>query len=667
MAAVLCPGGRPQATALREVHTRIWSASADTSYRALCHFQAKCVNLEHLLLNSTSTIASSAARAPQPANGAAGVRAFAWPRAPRGVLAASLALVAAAMLLLCARPASAQRAFYLDRVQIGGAPDDGLVTRRAYMGPETRVYGSTALAYVLNPLRASTVAADEQVEERIENLIEHQLLSYFSAGIEIDETLAFGLTVPVAWMQSGGDVPIPGSRPPTPSIFPVDTGTALYDVSLEARWLIHNDAPNQLRIGGGGALFIPAGNFSRGGSDNRTSFYLYGALEKGFGPLLIAGSIGPHFRPLRGIDGDDSRLDLGNEVRINAAAFFDLFDRFRIGGELNGMVGFADDENGDNTIFEPQATPWEWLGSGRLLLGSDARTYARASVGTRFTNGYGAPDLRVMIAIGRWVTWDDLMPEDTTRVRFAGREDRERPVADKDSDGDGYPDSIDGCPELKEDGEEPYPGDGCPISSDRDGDGIVDLQDKCPDDPEDRDQLQDTDGCPEKDADADGVLDVRDACPLVPGIEQGDPKRDGCSARAPQKLVVEADKGELRLLEPVQFETGTAEIKATSYPLLDEVVGVMTDAPDIRIAVHGHTDSRGSAAYNKELSLRRARAVVKYLIDKGVSPARLEAQGFGPDQPIASNDTDEGRATNRRVEFKILEQDGPEAKPAEVP
>jgi hypothetical protein len=148
------------------------------------------------------------------------------------------------------------------------------------------------------------------------------------------------------------------------------------------------------------------------------------------------------------------------------------------------------------------------------------------------------------------------MPEDTTHVRFEGRAQRpEPPGADKDTDGDGYPDSIDGCPELKEDGQEPYPGDGCPITSDRDGDGIVDLQDKCPDDPEDLDRIQDADGCPEKDADGDGVLDVRDACPLVPGIEQGDPKRDGCSARAPQKLVVEADKGELRLLEPVQFET----------------------------------------------------------------------------------------------------------------
>ena len=102
-----------------------------------------------------------------------------------------------------------------------------------------------------------------------------------------------------------------------------------------------------------------------------------------------------------------------------------------------------------------------------------------------------------------------------------------------------------------------------------------------------------------------------------------------------------------------------------SFPLLDEVVGVMTDAPDIRIAVHGHTDSRGSAAYNKELSLKRARSVAKYLTDKGVAPGRLEAQGFGPEKPLAPNDTDEGRARNRRVEFKILE--APEAPPPAKP
>jgi outer membrane protein OmpA-like peptidoglycan-associated protein len=161
------------------------------------------------------------------------------------------------------------------------------------------------------------------------------------------------------------------------------------------------------------------------------------------------------------------------------------------------------------------------------------------------------------------------------------------------------------------------------------------------------------------------VLDARDACPLVPGVEYGDPKRDGCPAEKKlNKLVVEADKGELRLLEPVQFETATASLKEVSYGLLDEVVQVMMDDSDIRIAVYGHTDSRGAAAYNRELSQRRAQAVVKYLTDKGIAFDRLEAKGFGADKPIATNDTEPGRAANRRVEFKIIEPQapGPKAK-----
>jgi OOP family OmpA-OmpF porin len=581
---------------------------------------------------------------------------------PLGVLLFAIPLLG----VLYAAPAQAQRAFYLDRVQIGGAPDDGLVTRRPYLSPKTRVYGSTTLGYVLNPLRASTVAGDEGVRAKMENLIQHQLISYFSGGIEIAQRASIGLTLPVAWVQAGGDVPIPGSRPPPPSIFPVDTGTALYDVALEGRVLLYDDARQQLRLGLGGALFIPAGTFSRAGSDNTLTFYAYAALEKAFGPLLLVGSLGPHFRPLRGIDGSDSRLDVGSEIRINAAAFLDLHERFRVGGELNGMLGIAEDEAGSSTFFDPPATPWEWLGSARMLLGAGNRTYARASVGTRFTNGYGAPDLRVMVSLGHWALFDDLMPEDTTHVRFSGdRRAVEKPEPDKDTDGDGFPDAIDVCPQQAEDGQDPFPADGCPVTSDRDGDGIVDIQDKCPDDPEDRDQLQDTDGCPEKDADGDGVLDVRDACPMVPGIEQGDPKRDGCAAKAPRKLVVEAEKGELRLLEPVQFETATADLKQVSFPLLDEVVGVMTDAPEIHLAIYGHTDSRGSQAYNRELSQRRAQSVVKYLVSKGIAPERLQARGFGPDKPIASNDTPEGQAANRRVEFKIVAPpaDGPKAKP----
>jgi OmpA-OmpF porin, OOP family len=81
---------------------------------------------------------------------------------------------------------------------------------------------------------------------------------------------------------------------------------------------------------------------------------------------------------------------------------------------------------------------------------------------------------------------------------------------------------------------------------------------------------------------------------------------------------------------------------------------VLSDEPGIRMAVHGHTDNRGSGGYNRDLSQRRAQAVVKYLTDKGIAVERLEAKGFGPDRPVATNDSDAGRAQNRRVEFKVI-------------
>jgi OmpA-OmpF porin, OOP family len=224
---------------------------------------------------------------------------------------------------------------------------------------------------------------------------------------------------------------------------------------------------------------------------------------------------------------------------------------------------------------------------------------------------------------------------------------------DLDTDGDGFPDSIDACPTIKEDGKPPNPGDGCPADADRDGDGIPDIEDKCPDVPEDKDGIQDADGCPEDDADDDGVPDQKDACPLVPGFESEDPKQNGCPRKKHKRIVEE--EGEIVLLEPIQFETARADIKAVSFPILDEVVSVMNDRPDVRIAVHGHTDSRGGHDYNVNLSQRRAASVVKYLTSKGINPKRLESEGFGPDKPIDSNDTEEGRAKNRRVEFKIIE------------
>jgi outer membrane protein OmpA-like peptidoglycan-associated protein len=108
------------------------------------------------------------------------------------------------------------------------------------------------------------------------------------------------------------------------------------------------------------------------------------------------------------------------------------------------------------------------------------------------------------------------------------------------------------------------------------------------------------------------------------------------------------------ILEGVTFDSGKATISPDSYPQLDNVVEYMKHDKAVRIEISGHTDNVGNPKANKKLSQRRAQACRDYLIAKGVDGSRIEAVGHGEEQPVASNDTEEGRAQNRRIEAKEL-------------
>ena len=123
----------------------------------------------------------------------------------------------------------------------------------------------------------------------------------------------------------------------------------------------------------------------------------------------------------------------------------------------------------------------------------------------------------------------------------------------------------------------------------------------------------------------------------------------------PQRVVL--TDSSIKISDKVQFKLGSAELLPESFGLLDEVVGVLRDNPQIELLqVEGHTDSTGGAAINRKLSGERAASVRTYLTGKGIEAKRLVAKGFGPDRPIATNDTPEGQEQNRRVEFNILKQ-----------
>jgi OmpA-OmpF porin, OOP family len=247
---------------------------------------------------------------------------------------------------------------------------------------------------------------------------------------------------------------------------------------------------------------------------------------------------------------------------------------------------------------------------------------------------------------------------------YNGFQDDDGCPDDPDTDGDGLFDSKDSCVLNPEDKDSYLDEDGCP-EIDNDLDTVADVSDKdstgksCANDPEDPDGYEDADGCPEPDNDKDTVVDLEDQCPNEPGVVGGD--KPGCPKKP--SLVIVTEK-EIKITQQIHFEFDRDKIRPESFPILDAVVEVLNQNPKIRIEIQGHTDNKGSAPYNKKLSDRRAASVRKYLIAKGIDETRLTSKGYGMEQPIVPNTTDQNRALNRRVQFVRTEAN---AEPRRLP
>jgi outer membrane protein OmpA-like peptidoglycan-associated protein len=390
---------------------------------------------------------------------------------------------------------------------------------------------------------------------------------------------------------------------------------------------------------------------------------LRGAIEAGYRARKNA-----RLANLRVADELFARIGLGYQVSdpaeigittSGATAAADVFDRFN-SNHLESFLGLSYRVAPVAILFGGGGVGWE--------------------------NGFGTPDWRVLAG-----------------VRFGAPErDQSEPTPRPvDSDGDGLLDTADACPHDPEDADGFEDENGCPDPDndkdgvldgddacrdhpglaafkgcpDTDGDGITDAADACATEPEDKDGFEDENGCPDPDNDKDGVLDASDSCPLEPGTvenkgcpdpdrdgdtvvdrldncpdEPGDREHNGC--KKPQLVTI--TNNTLVIMESVYFQLDKAVILKKSYPLLDNVAAVLASHPDLVVQVEGHTDSLGNDKYNKDLSQRRADAVVAYLVKKKIGRDRLKAVGFGEEHPIADNTTKEGRAQNRRVVFTIL-------------
>lgn len=210
-----------------------------------------------------------------------------------------------------------------------------------------------------------------------------------------------------------------------------------------------------------------------------------------------------------------------------------------------------------------------------------------------------------------------------------------------DSDRDGVPDHRDQC--VNRAGS--FDNNGCP--GDSDGDGISDDMDACPNVAGD----QANNGCPE-DADGDGIINTDDDCPQ----EAGTATYNGCPEPEERQLDEDVQQDLENIIESLQFNVSSSNINPASYDELNRLAEIMLNDSDLRLIIRGHTDNTGNTNANLELSVNRANAVKDYLVQQGVGASRIAAFGYGETRPIASNDTQEGRERNRRVELDLYYQ-----------
>ena len=225
---------------------------------------------------------------------------------------------------------------------------------------------------------------------------------------------------------------------------------------------------------------------------------------------------------------------------------------------------------------------------------------------------------------------DDLCPDEAGPLSNKGC------PLDGDRDQDGLADKIDKCPDIYGVASNA----GCP-ADDRDQDGIVDAKDNCPDVA----GPPSTSGCPENDLDGDLVANQFDKCPNTPG----EIANDGCpSASDEEKAILDL------AIQNLYFDTNRAKIKPESYHFLDKLAELLVERDDYKVKIEGHTDSRGSDAFNYELSKNRADSVRDYLVRRGVSARQLTVEYYGERRPVASNVSEATRRLNRRVEMSFI-------------
>ncbi len=458
------------------------------------------------------------------------------------------------------------------------------------------------------------------------DVLEHLVAANLLASLTLVPRLQIGLRVPVAYASGQGVDADPSSAGYGEAQPGGVSGFTMGDPALEVKIRALGQPTSPVTAGVAVSVSAPVGHATAPElyfGDASPVGELRAIVDADLGRFFFAANAGGALRSEQQL----GTFELGPEARFGLGAGVRVAGPLRLLAQGFGSTNFTTvpGTNAGEVDLAAQYAP------------ADKPTVVTLGGGAGLNEGVGVPLFRVFLGVGVNV--------ERTRVEAK---------PDPDLDKDGIENKEDRCP--REGGDVVrLPGRfyGCP-KHDSDNDGVPDYLDACPAKAGITGKDAAVDGCPDPDRDKDGIPNDRDKCPDQPEAYNGFDDTDGCPDEPPVKVEVRNDQ--IVVNEHINFDFNSNEIVgARSFQALDLVAQALQAHPEIKqLEVAGHTDNVGPRDTNLGYSRKRAAAVVAYLVSKGVDPGRLISNGYGPDKPVASNATPEGRAENRRVQFNIL-------------
>lgn len=433
--------------------------------------------------------------------------------------------------------------------------------------------------------------------EQATAVVADQVFLRAGASYTFWEGTRIGLNVPILLYQNGSDASLGSVQ------LSGGNDAALGDLRLGVSQLLFGGAGEALSGAVGLWLYLPTGDEAAYTSDGSVAVQPRMQIAGRAGVFGYAAHTAVHVRS----ESDHlAQASVGTEVQVGGAGgVFLMHDRLLIGPEIWASTVISE---GSDAFLSDASTPLE------MQIGAHFDATPEWRVGLGFgpglTSGVGSPTARWIASVA-WIPSEE-------EARPAPPE----PVPSADSDADGIADPADACPALS----------GVP------------------------DPSPERNGCPAetltRDTDGDGVFDSDDACTNAPGEPNPDRTRNGCP-----KANIEGSQIVIR--DRILFEPAQARLSEGNEQVLSAVASVLAQHPEItKLRVEGHTDDKGTIAFNAELSRKRAEAVVAWLVEHGIASSRLSFEGYGLQRPLDTTDSDDARARNRRVEFRIVELDG---------